>query len=523
MVIAAKNVRIQRDGVRSPRHPLVVARFPAFAPCPSTLLGFGPIHGLHHTEIDFHRRHDGGVGDHPVILRSGHGARALTGWSYGSLEPVSVHSSIEQAWASLRDWAWPPIDAADHTKYGDGADDADDADGADRSSSDEQDGHPVYPPFIGGAVGYISYDEGFATQARPRAPRRSTSGLPGSWFGLYDAIYARNEATQEGLVLAQPTAGAIARAERLAQCLTAGIKEGPRPPALTGRLVGSLDAPVSQRVHQQRIREALDLIGRGEIYQVNLVCPRRGRYRGTPAAAFRRLLDQGAPPFSAYLAIDLDRTLVSASPECFLDVHATSRTATTFPIKGTRARSEDMARDRALAMELLASEKDLAEHRMIVDLLRNDLGRLADIPSVVVERCAYLESFPTVHHLTSAIRATLPSRFSAVDLLRSMFPGGSITGVPKLRAMEIIDALEDAPRGVSMGTIAYLGPDGAMRASVAIRTAEFVHDEVTFMVGGGIVADSDPGQEWIETEIKAQSLARALDPARSNPATSNGT
>lgn len=478
---AQKPARTLQVDTYSAEQPIVVARFSAPAPCPSELL----------RECEADSAPGDQLRDRPVILRSGRGAPALTKWSYGSLEAVSVHASIENARASMQDWAYFPAERS--------------ASAATRETSS------LRPPFSGGAMGYIGYDEGFLYQARPRVPRRSIpSGLPGSWFGLYDAIYARNETTQEGLVLAQPNDGALSRARRLTRCLSTRGRRSSTSSIGSGRLVGALETPVSQRQHEDRIRAALDFIARGEVYQVNLVCPRRGHYRGTPAAAFHRLLAQGAPPFAAYLEIGRGRAVLSASMECFLDVDATSRTATTFPIKGTRARSDDPNADQALAKALLTSEKDLAEHRMIVDLLRNDLGRLTQINSVVVDRCAYLESFPTVHHLTSAIRGTIPSSLHAVDLIRSMFPGGSITGVPKLRAMEIIDLLEDTPRGVSMGTIAYLGPDGALRASVAIRTAEFVDESVTFMVGGGIVADSDPEQEWIETEIKAQSLTRAL-------------
>ncbi len=400
---------------------------------------------------------------------SGPGDPALSTWSYAGLDAVGVAPSFERAHQQIATW----IEAGD----------------------------PRLPPFTGGAVGYAGYDAGWAGQPRPRVPRPDPLGMPGARLLLYDAVYARNEATGEGFLVAQPDAGG--RLDRLAAALE---DEGERPAGGAG----PLSPRVARRTHLARIAEALELIAAGEIYQANLTYPLVGRFDGDPRAAFLRLLE--APPtFAAYLRVDDDQHLISASPECFFDLLASDRSLATYPIKGTRPRSADPIRDRALARELGADEKERAEHLMIVDLLRNDVGRIAEIGSVRVDGLAYVESFPGVHHLTSRVRGTIRPDVDLGRVLRALFPGGSITGAPKLRAMEVIDALEDAPRGVYTGAVGYLTPNGSVRTSIAIRTAQIRERELIFGVGGGIVADSVPAREWDETVLKSMSLRRALE------------
>lgn len=267
---------------------------------------------------------------------------------------------------------------------------------------------------------------------------------------------------------------------------------------------------MSQATHEGRVRELLGLIEAGEVYQVNLTYPLLGRYAGAPEAAFGRLVAGGAPPFAAYLGLGRGQAVVSASPECFLHLDPWAGELATYPIKGTRRRGATPEADAEEAARLRADPKEAAEHVMIVDLLRNDLGRLAPPGGVRVDGLAYVESFPTVHHLTSRVVARLPEGLTDEALLAALFPGGSITGAPKLRAMELIDALEGQPRGLYTGAIGYLTPDGGLMTSIAIRTAQIVQDELRFGVGGGIVADSDPTREWEETQVKARALAAAL-------------
>jgi para-aminobenzoate synthetase component 1 len=382
---------------------------------------------------------------------SGAGDPHLSTWSYAALEPVGSAPSFERAHKQIASWV---------------------------------DTSPGLPPFVSGAVGYAGYDMGWAMQPRPRVPRLDPLGMPASKLHLYDAVYAKNERTGEGFIVGQP--GAARRLDRLAAALST------REPSLRGS-ASQLAARISRSVHLARIEEALELIAAGEIYQVNLTYPLAGRFDGDPRAAFLRLLAH-PPTFASFLRVDRDQHLVSASPECFFDLTG-DRILASYPIKGTCARSDDPIRDRALAEHLHAEEKERAEHLMIVDLVRNDVGKIAKLGTVRVEGLAYVESFPGVHHLTSRVVGHLEQDVDPAKVLRALFPGGSITGAPKLRAMEVIDALEDAPRGVYTGAIGYITPAGVARTSMAIRTAQIREGEMIFGVGGGIVADSIPERE----------------------------
>jgi para-aminobenzoate synthetase component 1 len=224
---------------------------------------------------------------------------------------------------------------------------------------------------------------------------------------------------------------------------------------------------------------------------------------------YRRLRDLNPAPFAAFLRFD-DVEIVSASPERFLSLRGNR--VETCPIKGTRPRGRTVEEDRALADELLTSEKDRAENVMIVDLLRNDLSRVCRDSSVDVRGLCELETFATVHHLVSTVVGALQPGLTAVDLLAACFPGGSITGAPKIRAMEIIAELEPTRRGPYCGSIGYIGFDGCMDTSIVIRTYAMRNGRVTFQAGGGIVADSTPAAEYAETLAKARALIAALSP-----------
>jgi para-aminobenzoate synthetase component 1 len=283
-----------------------------------------------------------------------------------------------------------------------------------------------------------------------------------------------------------------------------------------------LNTPVSSNMDQMDYARAFnrvqDYIRAGDCYQVNLAQRFSAQAEGDPWAAYCALRDISPAPFAAYLNMPQVQVL-SASPECFLRVH--DGVVETRPIKGTRPRSTDAAQDQANAEELCASLKDRAENLMIVDLLRNDIGKSCATGSVKVEKLLELESFANVHHLVSTISGQLAPGHGAVDLLRGCFPGGSITGAPKLRAMEIIEELEPHRRGVYCGAIGYIGFDGNMDTSIAIRTAVYSHGELRFWAGGGIVADSEMDKEYRETLDKASSMLQlaqqfgAADVARS--------
>jgi para-aminobenzoate synthetase component 1 len=264
------------------------------------------------------------------------------------------------------------------------------------------------------------------------------------------------------------------------------------------------------------VQKVIDYILAGDIFEANI----SQRFKAdlpaglAPFDLYRRLREINPAPFAAYLNFK-DTQLASASPERFLKLSAGY--VETRPIKGTRPRGKSEEEDATLARELVASEKDWAENVMIVDLLRNDLSRVCENHSVQVPQLCGLESYPSVHHLVSVVTGRLRSGMGALDLLKAAFPGGSITGAPKLRAMEIIAELEPTRRGPYCGSVAYLGFDGALDSSIIIRSFCIRQGQVSFQAGGAVVADSVPRQEQEEVLAKAGALFRALgsvyDPA----------
>jgi para-aminobenzoate synthetase component 1 len=258
------------------------------------------------------------------------------------------------------------------------------------------------------------------------------------------------------------------------------------------------------------VARVIEYIRAGDIFQANLSQRLEGSLLDTPLALYERLRRRNPAPFAALLDFG-DVVVASSSPERFLRVQPDGRVETR-PIKGTRPRGVGPEHDAALALALAESEKDRAENVMIVDLLRNDLSRVCQPGTVRVPELFALEHYATVHHLVSTVVGDLAPGYDAVDLLRAAFPGGSITGAPKVRAMQIIAELEPTARGPYCGAIGYLSTSGALDTSIVIRTYLVRGGEVYFQVGGGIVADSDPEQEYRETLDKAQGLIAALRP-----------
>lgn len=360
--------------------------------------------------------------------------------------------------------------------------------------------------FAGGAIGYFGYDLGRRLEALP-AIAVADEDIPDMAVGIYDwAIVTDHERRQTRLLGADRDPRTRERwAElhaRLAELPAAAARE---PLVVAGRAQANLDAE-SYRARLQRI---LAYLRAGDCYQVNFAQRFTVPASGDAWPAYRRMRSVNPAPFGAWLGHP-DVQVLSASPERFLRVDAEGRVETR-PIKGTRPRAHDPVRDRELADELMGSAKDRAENVMIVDLLRNDLGRVCRPGSVRVPRLFALESFPTVHHLVSTVTGTLAADMHALDLLRACFPGGSITGAPKIRAMEIIDELEPNRRGVYCGSIGYVGFDGAMDTNIAIRTLTRAGGRARFWAGGGIVIDSDPEQEYQESFDKAASMLALLE------------
>jgi para-aminobenzoate synthetase component 1 len=277
----------------------------------------------------------------------------------------------------------------------------------------------------------------------------------------------------------------------------------------------------SKEDYLRAVECAKQYINAGDIYQVNLSQRFHTQIEASPYEIYKRLRKINPAPFSSYLRFD-NKYVISSSPERFLSLRSTFestgkhsgnivRNIQTKPIKGTRPRYKDENINAKMKNDLLSSEKDDAELAMIVDLERNDLGRVCKYNTVKVTGKKKLEEHPTVYHLVATIEGELHSRYDSVDLLKATFPGGSITGAPKVRAMQIIDELEPTKRSVYTGAMGYLSFNGNIDFNIAIRTFLVRDDHIYFQVGGGIVADSNPEDEYEETLHKARALIDTLE------------
>lgn len=270
----------------------------------------------------------------------------------------------------------------------------------------------------------------------------------------------------------------------------------------------NLSSSLNQTEYIKKVQTLQRYIEQGDIYQANLTRQITGQFEGCTRSLFSQIKRYSPAPFSAYLELS-DRTILSASPELFL--RFSGRRVTTCPIKGTRPRYRDPVADQQSAFELIRSDKELAELIMITDLERNDLGKICEYGSIEVQELVAQRSFAQVHHLMSIITGWLKPGISQVEALTSCFPGGSITGAPKKRAMEIIHELEIQPRGLYTGAIGYFGFNGESQFNIAIRTLEIRQNTFSFGVGSGITFDSDPQKEFEETEHKALGILQALN------------
>jgi para-aminobenzoate synthetase component 1 len=323
---------------------------------------------------------------------------------------------------------------------------------------------------------------------------------------VFDLVERRAAIIAGDLVAGRPSAAS--RAELAAQ--RAATASALPPPDWTAEALWVPDRPPED--YAANVRCVLDYILAGDIYQANFT-QRWIAQRPSGLAGFdlyRRLRTLSPAPYAALIQDGQGQAIVSASPERFLKLSPDGGIDTR-PIKGTRGRGATEAEDGELAASLLASAKDQAENLMIVDLLRNDLGRVAETGSVKVPELNALYSFASVHHLVSTVTARVRQGLGPIDLIRASFPGGSVTGTPKIRAMEIIDELETGRRGAYCGAIGWIGLDGAMELSIAIRTLTLTRDRVIAQAGGGIVADSDPVGEYHEALTKARAMLATLD------------
>jgi para-aminobenzoate synthetase component 1 len=357
-------------------------------------------------------------------------------------------------------------------------------------------------PFAGGAIGYFAYDLARRLERLPNLAKADLD-LPDLSVGLYDwAVVVDHEERRTHLVCAGRDEEGLADWDRIRALVLAGS-----PSRRPFRVLSEAVSNLGRDEYRRRFERIKRYIRDGDCYQVNLAQRFSAPAEGDAYDAYRGLQGLNPAPFSAFLRLAAGAILCS-SPERFLEVRGDR--VETRPIKGTRPRSGNKARDRALALELKASAKDLAENLMIVDLLRNDLGKTCALGSIRVPALFEVESYETVHHLVSTVTGRLAAGRHALDLLEGCFPGGSITGAPKLRAMEIIEELEPHRRGVYCGAIGYIGYDGAMDLNIAIRTLVYQGGWIHAWAGGGIVMDSDPEAEYQETLDKAQAMLRLL-------------
>jgi len=346
---------------------------------------------------------------------------------------------------------------------------------------------------LGAAIGYFGYDlKNFVERLPAKAP--DDIGLPDCWFGFYDNLLVFDHAKKE---VWEVIGGSDS-------CRSSGRRPLTSSPS-------DHRSNFTRDSYRVAILRAKQYIAAGDIYQVNLSQRFQCGVDAAPTELYRALRESNPAPYCAYLDIG-EAQILSSSPECFLNIH--DRRVVTRPIKGTRPRGATIEEDTRIATELLASPKDNAELVMITDLERNDLGRVCEFGSVQVSELVRVETYATVHHLVSTVEGRLRSDVSPVDCVRACFPGGSITGAPKIRAMEIIDELEPHARGVYTGAIGFLGYNGLTHLNVAIRTVVQQGRELTFHAGGGIVADSEPDAEYDETLVKAQGILNAIKQLR---------
>jgi para-aminobenzoate synthetase component 1 len=352
------------------------------------------------------------------------------------------------------------------------------------------------------AVGYISYDLGGYLEPAA-ASRHPADALPLVHFGLYDEYYSWCPRT--GRAYVHRRGGPL----RYDAAMTRRISAGPdvADNSEDAGVAGGLESNFSREGYIRAVERAREYIFAGDIYEVNLSQRFVAPFTGDPRALYRRLRACNPAPYAAYISMP-GANILSSSPELFLRVEGGR--VTTRPIKGTVRRAADAGRDAAAAAGLLASEKDNAELAMIVDLERNDLGRVCRYGSVRVAETKRIETFARVHHLVATVEGRLRPGETLGGLLAAAFPGGSITGAPKIRSMQVIDEIEPCRRGVYTGAIGYVMPGGRAEFNIAIRTVVVEDSRLSIQVGGAVTSDSIPEGEYEETLTKAEAIFQAL-------------
>jgi para-aminobenzoate synthetase component 1 len=371
------------------------------------------------------------------------------------------------------------------------------------------------PFFQGGLVGYFGYELGRMWENIPTIAS-DDQHLPDILVAFYDRAYLYDRSQENGMLIAIPIHGETSEQihTKIVKLKTRLQENEKKEPLLKPHAKNRIVSNFIKEDYLCAIRKAKNYISKGNIYQVNLSQRFKTSYSGKTFPLFEELVKRNPAPYASFFNVP-DFSLLSLSPERFL--YMTDKHVQTCPIKGTRPRSTDPSEDSALKHDLLKSQKDAAELLMIVDLERNDLGKVCKYGSVKVTDTRRIETHPTVFHLVSTVEGILKKGMTHFDCLKAAFPGGSITGAPKIRAMKIIEELEPTRRNLYTGSFGYMGFNGISDLSILIRTMIQKKDQIFFQLGSGIVSDSDPELEYLETLAKGKTFFDVLSPS------SNGT
>jgi para-aminobenzoate synthetase component 1 len=455
-------------------------------------------------ELDLDPRRLGAVigGWHePALLEGGPGFGASGRYSILTARPRLVFEASDDAWSIRHEsgkcetGTGPVLDVLGRLLA------------AFRLADPRDEPDPGSCPFAGGMIGFFGYDLAPRLERLPRKAARD-SRLPDIRMALYDTVVSVDHATGAAALRTYDLLGEGAAAcRRRLHCWRRSL-DGSRYQPIPRSRLGPLTSNFAPAAYREGVRRVLDYIAAGDIFQVNLSQRFTAVGRPEPLDLYLRLRAVSPAPFSAFLHWD-DVAVASASPELFYQTQG-DRIATR-PIKGTRPRGATPQDDARLVEELRQSAKDRAELTMIVDLERNDLGRVCSYGSVAVDESLAIETFAQVHHQVATVAGRFRRGVGPIDVVRAVFPGGSITGAPKIRAMQIVDELEPSRRSLYTGAIGYFGRGGASAFNIAIRTMLIEGDRVSYQVGGGIVSDSDPESEYLETLHKGCGLRAVIE------------
>lgn len=366
-------------------------------------------------------------------------------------------------------------------------------------------GQADYPfPFFGGAAGYIGYDTVFFEE-KIGEPLTDELQMPDVHMMFYDTFVVYDHLTQRVTIAAVDLFGDRPKAEmeEAIQCVDRDIHADKKPYAGTDTSSLAFSSKLERKVFCEMVEKAKEHIVRGDIFQVVLSQRLTSPFKGDPFTLYRRLRTSNPSPYMFYIDFD-GYTVLGTSPESLVKV--SGRTVTTNPIAGTRPRGKTAEEDAALSEELLADEKEIAEHRMLVDLGRNDVGKISEIGSVTLDKYMTIEKYKHVMHIVSEVSGELKEDFHPLDALTACLPAGTVSGAPKIRAMQIINDLEPVKRGVYSGAVGYLSATGSMDFALAIRTMVIKDGKAHVQAGAGIVYDSVPETEYEETMHKAKAL-----------------